>query len=627
MSLATLAQPVGRFGPAFDHLWSILRPWRRRLLVVAALVLAAAVLELVPPLLMRRVVDEHLTVGRLDGLFGLALLYLGATMAAAALGALGTYLTATAAEGALHALRVRLIDHLQQLPISFYDRTPLGEVLSRCTADVEAVDTLFSTGVAKAVADLVRLLTVAVAMVLLSPPLALVSALILPFLLAVIRWFQVHVRAAERENRRAVGVLNTHLQESLSGVEVIRAFERQPLFVARFRGALRGAVLAYNHATAYAALNMPAMATLAALATALLLWAGTSGAFAAWQISLGTLTAFVLLFQRFFAPLTALADEWQTVQSALSGAERIFELLTLPADPSLVSRPEGSIARNGRAERAQHEPAPAVELDAVVFGYLPDRPVLRGVSLAIQPGEHVALVGRTGAGKSSLLYLLGGLYAPTAGRLRIAGLDPGLVPVARRRRLIGAVPQTVQLFSGTVWDNLTLYDPSVERPAVERAARLAGADEFIRTLPAGYDTPLSGSGRGGGVQLSAGQRQLLALARALVADPAVLLLDEATAAIDAASDAAFRAALRADALGQRRAVLTVAHRLSTAREADRVLVLEGGRLVEEGPPEDLIGHGGRFAALVELEAAGWDWRAQPAELIVAPIGLEEDQGP
>jgi ATP-binding cassette, subfamily B, multidrug efflux pump len=215
-------------------------------------------------------------------------------------------------------------------------------------------------------------------------------------------------------------------------------------------------------------------------------------------------------------------------------------------------------------------------------------------------------VGRTGAGKTSALHLLAGLYAPWSGEVRVAGADPRLLGEDDRRRVIGVVPQAVHLFSGTVYENLTLYDPDVPREAVRRAAELTDADSFIKTLPSGYDTVLSGS-RGDGAQLSAGQRQLLALTRALVWEPRVLLLDEATAAIDGASDAAFRSALRRATLERGDAVLTVAHRLSTAREADRVLILDAGVLVEEGPPAELIARGGRFATLVALEEAGLDW--------------------
>ncbi len=589
------AQPVSR-RVAWAHLASILRPWRGTLALIALSVLLAKALDLVPPLLIQRIVDDHLTPRLPAGLLSLGVLYLGATVAAQLLNFVAVYLTAIAAQGALHSLRVRLVSHLQRLPLSYYDGTPLGDVISRCTADVETVDTLFSTGVITLIANMVRLLTAAVAMVALSRPLSLIALLVVPPLLIITRSFQIRVRSAERRNRRAVGLLNTHLQETLGGVEVIRAFGREATFVARFRLALREALAAFNRATVYSALYSPLMALLAAAAIALLLWVGTGGIGAAWGITIGTLTAFVLLFQRFFEPITTLGDDWQTVQSALSGIERIFEVLALPAEARPIPQP---------AER-WHD---AIAVRDLAFGYLPHRPVLRGVSFNVRAGEHVALVGRTGAGKSSMVHLIGGLYAPWFGTVQLAGRDPRSLSDAERRRVVGVVPQQVQLFSGTVRDNLTLGDETVPDEAVARVAAIAGAAQFIQALPQGYDTLLSGAGRSGGTQLSAGQRQLLALARALVWNPDVLLLDEATAAIDSASDAALWAALRADVAGQGRAVLVVAHRLTTARAADRVIVMEAGRIIEEGLPEELVRRGGRFAALIELEAAGWDWQA------------------
>ncbi|HET6316063.1 MAG TPA: ABC transporter ATP-binding protein, partial [Chloroflexota bacterium] len=408
------------------------------------------------------------------------------------------------------------------------------------------------------------------------------------------------VREAERANRVATGLMNTHLQETLSGQEVIRAFRREPVFVARFRDALRQLVAAYNRSTVYTSFYPPLMAILSACLVALLLWLGASGLGEQWGITLGILTAFVLLFRRFFLVFIDLGDNWQTVQGALSGLERITQVLAVPTEALSPVQPPASAVATAEV---------AIALHAVTFGYVEARPVLRGLSLYVRPGEHVALVGRTGAGKTSTLHLLAGLYAPWSGEVCVAGQDPRALDAAARRRIVGVVPQAVQLFSGSVYQNLTLGDETVERAEVERAARIAGADAVIQALPQGYDTPLSGAGRGAGAQLSAGQRQLLALARALVWKPAVLLLDEATAAVDSASDAAFRAALRADITSRRRAVLSVAHRLSTAREADRVLVMEAGRLVEEGTPDELLARGGRFAALVELEAAGWDWQA------------------
>ncbi len=588
------ASPSTLSSTTHRQLSQILAPRRLPISIIALTILAGAVLELVPPLVMKDIIDGHLVPGVANGLWLLGFYYLGSIAGVQGLGFLTSYLTALTAQGALKDLRVRLYRHLQGLPISYYDQNPLGDIISRCTADVDTVDTLFSSGVAGLVTDLVRLVTVSIAMIALSPMLSLISVLVVPPLVWVTNVFRLRIRDAERQSRLAVGLMNTHLQETLGGVEVIQAFERQTAFVARFRHVLKRVIEAYNAAAKYSSLYPPIMQILMATVIALLLWSGAHRTLASWNVSLGTLTAFVLLFKRFFDPITAVGEEWQTVQSALSGAERVFQMLDLPLE-ALAVFPEPADASSG------------IEMHQVTFGYCAGQPILRRVSFAALPGEHVALVGRTGAGKSSTLNLLSGLYAPWQGEVRVAGMDPRHLSEKERRRVIGVVPQTVQLFSGTVMENLTLGDLSVPREAAENAARIAGADAFIQSLPKGYDTPIN-SGMGRGAQLSFGQRQLLSLARALVWNPAILLFDEATSAIDSASEAAFHQALHSETLHRQRAILTVAHRLSTARKADRVIVMESGSILESGTPEELIRKGGRFAALLELEAAGWDWR-------------------
>jgi len=593
-------------------LWALIKPWHGLLVLVGISVLLGAGLELVPPLMVQKIVDAHVLLGRSEGLLWIAALYLAATAAVQASGFLTEYLTATVAQSALRRLRVRLFAHLQTLPLSFYDRTPLGDIISRCTADVDTVSTLFTTatiggavasaaGVASGTSGamvllgVVRLATIAVAMVALSPLLSLVALLAVVPVGLVTRYFQVRIRNAERASRQAVGLQNTHLQEMLGGVEVIRALGSEATFIARFRTALGDGLAAYNRTTVYSALYVPLMVILSALAMALVFWVGLAAQdmLLSLNLSLGMLTAFVLLLQRFFVPMMTLGSEWQTVQAALAGLERIFQVLALPSE-AVALRPASRLhARSGTV----------IEMQEVCFGYLPNRQVLYQVSLVAQPGEHIVLVGRTGAGKSSVLHLLGGLYTPWSGTIRVAGADPTAWTDDQRRRAVGVVLQVVQLFRGTVFDNLTLGDGAIPRQAVQRAAVIAGADDFIQALPQGYETLL-----GSGVQLSAGQRQLLALARALVWDPAVLLLDEATAAVDSASEAAFQGALRAAVLDSGRTVLAVAHRLATAQQADRVLVMEAGQIVEAGPPQSLMRRGGRFAALLELEAAGWDWQ-------------------
>jgi ATP-binding cassette, subfamily B, multidrug efflux pump len=338
---------------------------------------------------------------------------------------------------------------------------------------------------------------------------------------------------------------------------------------------------------------------LSAVATAALLWLGGGGGVArAAGVSIGTLTAFVLLLARFFTPLVNLGDEWQSVQAALAGAERVFGLLAQPVEPP-------------RAAVTAATDGPPIAIRGLGFAYGNGSAVLNDISITVSPGEHVALVGRTGAGKTTILNLLAGLYQPTRGTVKLAGHDPAQLTEDQRRRLLGLVPQAVHLFTGTVHDNVTLGDNTIDPDRVAEACRITGADPFIHALPHGYDTVLSDTGRGAGTVLSAGQRQLLALARALVKQPRVLLLDEATAVVDGASDAALRAALRERVQPAGTAILTVAHRLSTARDADRVIVLAGGRILEQGTPSQLLNTDSAFAALLALEEAGWDWEHDP----------------
>jgi ATP-binding cassette subfamily B multidrug efflux pump len=584
------------------YLLELVKPYGPKLLLIGAILIAGAICELAPPLVMQRVIDDHLTTGRPDGLITLALIYLGVVGTIQVIGFAGSYLTALTAQSALRDLRVKLFDHFQKLPVSYFDRTPLGDTLSRCTADVDTIDTLFSSGVSMLVTDMIRLVTLGTAMIVLSPQLSLVSALTIPGLVWVTNAFRKRIRQAEWDNRLAVSLLNSQLQETLVGMAIIKVYDRSAAFVRRFRSALKQALNAANRTSRYASLYAPIMDVMMAVVITLLIVSGAGSFFADWQISLGTLTAFILLYQRFFDPITELGEEWQTVQSALSGVERIFEVLQMPIE-DMPASPVTATA-TGR-----------IEVEGVSFGYQDGRPVVRDVSFQVNPGEHVALVGRTGAGKSSILHLLAGLYSPWQGRVRVAGVDPRAIPESDRRRIVGVVPQVVQLFSGTVRENLTLGDDAVPFDAIRLAARISGAEEFIEDLPQEYATSI-GNLSGSGVQLSAGQRQLLSLARTLVWAPPVLLFDEATSAVDSASEARFRQALLKQS--GRCAILTVAHRLSTAREADRILVMENGRIIEQGTPQELVRKGGQFAALLELEAAGWDWRSDAGDGAALP---------
>lgn len=575
--------------PILRMIWPVLRPRWPGLLVVLLLIPVGTLLELVHPFILRRVVDHHLKVGAAEGLGLLATLYVLTFVAVQGVSFLQTYVATAVGQNALRALRIRLFRHLGRLPISYFDRTPVGDTISRCTSDVDAVGMLFSSTLLGVFAELVRLGGIVAAMLALSPRLTLVALIAVPVVAFVSQLFRRPMLAAERATRLRISETNAQLQETLTGMEVIRAFQQEKAFQNRFQKTQDGFLRAADRSGLYDSIFSPLIETLKALSIALLLWYGTRPeVFLSWGITLGTLAAFVQLLERFFGPITSLGQEYQTVQQAVAGVERIFEILNLPAEqrPPAHSIPPLLTA-------------PDVKGSGVTFGYVPGKPVLEDLNLKINPGEHVAVVGQTGAGKSSLMHLIAGLYAPEFGTFRVGGVDPHSLAPEQRRRLVGVVPQQVHIFEGTVLDNLRLSEDGISVDEVWAALELANAGDLVRELPDGLDTPL----RVSGLRLSSGQRQLLALARALVRTPRLLLLDEATSSVDAETERLIREGLTRSSAG--RTTLTVAHRLASAQEVDRVIVMAEGRIIEEGLPEALASAGGYYAGMLELQQMGW----------------------
>src|SRR5215218_666459 len=384
------AAPPG--GSMWRKLARLVHPWRWSLVLVAACIIASALARLVPPFVVRHVVNTNLVPQHTGGLVLAGGAYLLAVATNAGFTFLYSYVAARVSQSAIAELRVRLFAHEMALPASYFDTTPIGDVISRSTADVETVDELFTDGVTTLLGQLVPLIAIAAAMLFLSPLLTVVAAVAIPPLLLIVRFLQVRVRDAERETRLAVARLNVELAEVVGGVETIRAFGREQTFVLRFQRALRQTLLTQARSTGYNAFFAPLSGLFASIVIAVLL-----------GVDIGTLIAFVMLFQSFFAPLIAIGDEWQSVQAAIAGAERVFEVLDLPTDG------RDSPASEPTRPAAQRTPTPVIAVSAgvtlahVSFGYSPAHPVLRNISLIVRPGEHVALVGRTGAGKSTVI--------------------------------------------------------------------------------------------------------------------------------------------------------------------------------------------------------------------------------
>ena len=574
--------------PGF-RLARLLRPVRGLLALTIVLVSMDALATLAFPTVARYAVDAGITAQSSQALRTAVLIGLGIVAVGWAVVAAQTVVTARAGESLLYLLRVRSYAHLQRLGLDYYERELSGRIMTRMTTDVDALSTFLQTGLAQAVVSLLTVGGVAVALLITDPELAMVALAVLPVLVAATLWFRARSSRAYAEARERVATVNADLQENVTGVRVAQAFTREQRSAADFADrslAYRGSRL---RAQRYIATFFPFVALLSDLATAAVLGVGAARV-AGGELTPGVLTAFLLYLGLFFAPVQQLSQVFDGYQQARIGLRRIAELLrtptTVPDDGT-----EGALRLRGD-----------VELRDVGFSYTgAEKPALAGVSLRVAAGETVALVGATGAGKSTLVKLLARFYDAGSGDVLVDGVDVRRYRLADYRHRLGVVPQEPHLFTGDVADNIAYGRPDAALEEIEAAARAVGALDLVRGLPGGFRHPVGERGQG----LSAGQRQLVALARAELVAPDLLLFDEATAALDPATEAAVLAA--GDRVTSRRTAFVVAHRLGTAARADRIVVLHHGHIVEEGSPAALLAAGGRFAAL---------WRAgelEPAE--------------
>ena len=606
-------------GKAYDarlvrRLARYVRPYRTLVAGALSLIAVESVMQLAGPLLTRWVIDSALPAGDRAMVVQAAMLFVLLLVGQFAAAYCETLMTSLLGQRVMRDLRAEIFSRLQRLPISYFDRTPVGRLVTRVTSDVESLNELFTSGVVAGLGDLFTLLAISIVMLVVEPRLALASFAVIPLVFIASRVFQSRVRGAYRDIRTRLARLNAFLQERLAGVRIVQLFGREAAEVARFDALNRAHLNAHLKSITVYAMYFPVIEFLTTLALASLIVASgvrvESGA-----LTVGTVAAFLQLVRRFFQPLQDLSEKYNILQQAMAAAERIFGLIDTPEAPGLAVTPD----RDGRVAELRASGVTVV-FDGVWFAYssdggltedlsareaaaAPDRAAvakdprwtLKDVSFAVRPGETVALVGHTGAGKTTIVNLLLRFYEPQRGRILVNGVDVRSIPVDVLRAVIGYVQQDIFLFAGDVASNLRL-GASLDDAALQRAAERVGADRIIRRLPGGWGHELAERGAG----VSVGERQLLAFARALAGDPALLVLDEATSAVDSEIEAVIQQAVAE--LMRGRTTIAIAHRLSTILEADEILVLHHGEVVERGTHRMLLSRRGLYDRLYRLQA-------------------------